>query len=152
MKKETWKALQRSVELEEKLRRFNELADKALGIVYSNVILIDGINERFVENWVPLYAEEWFDVNIQPYQAVETLFINVSRADINKAELKKALLPSKLAMEEYSEQLEKKLNEAREIVNKDYDKEMALNAGVYRFIVEEPAVKELFFKWLEPED
>ena len=150
MKRETWKALQMSADLEERVMRFEMLSKRALEVVYSNFIPLEGIKERFEERWIPLYDSEW-DLDIKSYPEVEVLFQQVSQADISKTELRKALQQSKLAMEKYLEVLKKKLEEQREVVSKDYDKEMALKAGTLRFVVEEPAVKELFFQWLNPE-
>ena len=65
MNREIWKALQMSAELEEKVRRFEELSKRALEVVYSNFIPLEGIKERFEERWTPLYDGEWLDLDIK---------------------------------------------------------------------------------------
>ena len=131
--------------LEKTLDELSQLREEAF-VVFDQAPL-DEMNEVFKTSWSRLCSwngrhENLPALYIQSYCEIEKIFINVTRAFINRQEFKDALSSSREAVEKYIETIRSQLSEEEQKLQTLYN-EFSQNAGDFKFIFESPLVKQL---------
>lgn len=130
------------------------MSKRALKVVKKDLSLqeiIDGYNY-----WIDLYNEWLFRENKHEFVLESSdnranlyeLFIKLENADINKKEFRGRMGRFVKVVRAYEMKLQKAISEQEKIIEADYDNFMEKNAGVYRFIVEQPEIATMILTWM----
>lgn len=139
--------LQRVLLLEKTLNELSQLRDEAF--VVFDYLPLEEMNGIFETSWRKLAAwnrnhehENVPALWIQDYSDIQGIFCRVISASINREEFAKALDKSCKSVEECLEKLRSSLSEEEQKLHEIYN-EFAQNTGDFKFIFENPIVKQL---------